>query len=920
MALYDIVKNKFYIGDWSKIAARKIDDVYAQPSSSFVSKTIEFIKVRLLCTVLFVPSTIVDTLASFTIAATSKLRQLFAAQNNKAQFQKRANKYFNNAVKNLWAVCGFIFAIINPKLVAFYFIPKREKYGHLQSGGHLHSSHPELQYPTQLNALQKLIKDANAQGKKVTIMGAGRSQGQQFMPASNNGVAISMKHFNQVVVNPDKKTVTVGAGATWGDVQVAANKHKLAVKVMQASNVFSIGGSIGTNIHGWNKEGTLATTIKSLTIINAQGNIEHLKPSDELFKHVLGGFGQFGVVVSAEIDLVDNETLVEKGVLIKPSNYFRYFTDSVKQNDNIKMHLYRLSLSPSNMLKEGVAVNYCTTDKTQVKSSEGFELEQVDGTRFERIFINFARRYPWVRSFLWSYEKNRLLKHETKTTTNEIMQPAINAMFNNANSESEWLQEFFIPGENLDSFLGQLSDVLTENKVSLLNATVRYVKQDNITKMGYANKGDRFAVVLCFNQSLKEEEILKTKQWVRKAIDLSLENGGAYYLPYQPFASKEQFSKAYPTSEQVYQEKLAVDPKQTFNSGFASKYLAPAKKEENHYKNILATAKNREQFGKFLDNVLERVDKDKLYGLLDNIVTYSDTPKEIYTELLRRISEVMPSKPSGIRRIFQSLSHIKTDLSEQAVKLMDSKPTDKIDGMIEIGYPGRFIRPLKSKLNISGKMMIVNDVESATDYIQTGFPRPYDTFVPFNDYAPLPKDKCQDNSVDLITCFIGLHHIPDHKMDGFLKSLNRVLRPGGSILLVDHDIKDQTTFDMATMAHSVYNAVMGTSLEEEMNEIRNFKPLKEWIDLLSKHGFKLSKTSEKGMVRNGDPTENTMIRLVKKKVCEPTLAKEVKEIVKPVTSMFEHVKKQSNLHAKKHRAKVFAANDMKKKMASKRPA
>ena len=196
MALYNIVKNQFYIGDWSKIAARMIYDVYAQSSASFLSKAIEFIRVRLLATLLFVPSTVVDTLASFTIAATSMLRKFFAAADKKGEFQKRAEKYFNNAIKNLWAMCGFIFAIINPKLVTFYFIPKREKYGHLQSGGHLHSAHPELQYPTQLNALQQLIKEAIDQGKKVTIIGAGRSQGQQFMPVSDNGVAICMKNFN----------------------------------------------------------------------------------------------------------------------------------------------------------------------------------------------------------------------------------------------------------------------------------------------------------------------------------------------------------------------------------------------------------------------------------------------------------------------------------------------------------------------------------------------------------------------------------------------------------------------------------------------------------------------------------------------------------------------------------------------------
>ncbi len=121
----------------------------------------------------------------------------------------------------------------------------------------------------------------------------------------------------------------------------------------------------------------------------------------------------------------------------------------------------------------------------------------------------------------------------------------------------------------------------------------------------------------------------------------------------------------------------------------------------------------------------------------------------------------------------------------------------------------------------------------------------------------------------MITCFIGLHHIPKEKMDDFLSSLRRILRPGGSFIIMDHDVTNQKTRDMACLAHSVYNAVMGVSEEEEeQNEIRNFHSLNYWKAKLAEHGFEAVKTHNR-MIRSGDPSENVMIRLVKKSHCAP---------------------------------------------------
>ncbi|MCS5707900.1 FAD-binding protein [Candidatus Berkiella cookevillensis] len=896
------------LGNLSSLPARWIDNIHLKQTTSWFSKTLDFVSTRLIFIAFFPVFAVADVIFNVGYSLFAKTRALLSKNaSSKATLNIQASESFDLAVKNMLAFLASLIGFFNPQLVSFYFIPKEKNQNNIVSGGGLYHQTTSIEAPKNEQALIRILEEANQSNKTISVIGAGRSQGKQFLPADEKSIAIDMSHFNHIKINAKEKTAIVGAGATWGDLQVAANPLQLAVKVMQASNVFSIGGSIGTNIHGWNKTGTIANTIRAIRIINARGEIQKLTPKDELFAYVVGGFGQFGIILDAEIELADNQSLVERSIVVKPENYVDYFKKNVEKNNEKKMHLYRLSIDPKNLLGEGIAVNYEEIPATQNATTKDFSKEPIHGTRLERILVNFARRFPFFRKFIWMYEKNRLLKNETLTTTNEIMHPPINAMFNNSKSESEWLQEYFIPGENLDSFRKALGELLTKNKVPLINATVRYVKQDKISKMGYANQGDRFAIVLCFNQSLKAHEVIKAKKWIKESIDLTLAHGGAYYLPYQAVASNEQFEKSYPTYDEVAQKKQEIDPEGRFKSGFSTQYF---KKEVNFYKAIFQSPRLKAEFGKFLDNVLQRVDKDKLFALMDDILSYADSNEDIYCELHKRISEVMPSFIGSATRILSSLSDIKHDLGQQVATLMQDKSNkvDTINGLVEIGYPGRFIGTLRKNHKIAGTVTVINDQESLTDYIQTGFPRPYDQFLPINDYAPFDSEKLKDNSVDMVTCFIGLHHIPEDKMDGFLKSIRRILRPGGSFMLVDHDVRSEKDRAMANMAHSIYNAVMGVSLQEEKGEVRNFHSLAHWNKLLEKYGFGKI-VCDQTMQRAGDPSKNTMMRFINHKpaVSKAIQAAEISDLIREKARTVLHAQEKFKMQSRN--AKKFEKNN-----------
>ena len=104
---------------------------------------------------------------------------------------------------------------------------------------------------------------------------------------------------------------------------------------------------------------------------------------------------------------------------------------------------------------------------------------------------------------------------------NEVLHPPINVfqMFPASDLHGQWLQEYFVKPEKLVDFIKFLGPVLKENKVRLINATIRPTPEDRNSILPYATKGGRMAVVISFDQLKTEKEIAKTKAWIEQVND-----------------------------------------------------------------------------------------------------------------------------------------------------------------------------------------------------------------------------------------------------------------------------------------------------------------------------------------------------------------------------------------------------------------
>lgn len=862
------------IGMLNSFFAEKIDSTHIENAKTILGHVRKFTKLRLWYTG-FLLSSAVDLVTSFVMSVRYGGSVMVRVEDEQKVRLKNLKKYGTLTSKNAFVIISLpfvaipvYFGMVRPGTVTVRFLPEVKIKG-VHAGGNLyHAEDAILAEPEDVEELQSIILKAVKENRKIMAVGAGRSQGKQFLPENIGDFVIDLRHFNTIEINVKKKVATVGAGVRWIDLQKRANQHKLAVQVMQASNVFSIGGSVGTNVHGWKHTmGALSNTIISMEIINSKGEMQKLTPEDDLFHAVTGGLGLIGIVISVKLQLTDNELLHERSKEVSIADYHEYFYDNVLSNENIRMHLFRLSLDPKNLLSTGIGVDYVLQGISKSYKTPNLTSEYDLGKRSERILIDAAREIDVFRKKYWDDEVKRLLANDSDPlTTNAIMQPPINAMFTASRHKSEWLQEFFLPGVNLDPYIKFLGPLLMDNNVSLFNASVRFIKKDvhtnrKVSPMAYAHDEDRFAIVLCWHQSLEEEYLRSAQIWLRKAQHKAVEMGGTYYLPYQHVSALEDFDHAYPGVNEFHAIKQKHDPDNLFVSGFYQKYMTLRPQQESHIKAIMKNEKTKKEFAGFLDTVLQRVDSNKLYALMESILTYNDTDAEIYQELCKRLPEIMPGTVNSLQRILNSLSTIKEDLGAQAKLLLPD--VKEIDGLVEIGYPGRFVGGFQKHFDVKGRIIVVLEQLAMTDYLQTGIPSPYHEFQKL-DYNKPDLAGLADESADVITCYIGLHHFPENELDKFLQDVRRVLRPNGHFLLVDHDVVDEMSLHYAKGAHTFFNAVNGISLQDEMNEIRNFHPVSYWTQRLQEHGLGYSMSGpDVPMIRENDPSRNRMVSFQK---------------------------------------------------------
>ncbi len=413
--------------------------------------------------------------------------------------------------------------------------------------------------------LQNAVLKAQEDGLKVSIAGRKHSQGGHVF--YDDSVVLDMLNFNKVLaIDVLNKQITVQSGATWAQIQEAINPYNLSIKVMQSSNIFTVGGSLSVNAHGRDPNyGPIIETVRAFRLLLPNGSVINVsrKENPELFSLVIGGYGLFGVILDVDLELMDNSVYESRVQFMDYGEYLDFFFRNIKNNPAVGLHFARLSIAPESLLTDLYSVEYVKTDK----QPETYELQDEEDVLRDKLLFDLSRE--GAKELRWELQKQAI--HSEVVTRNNAMRPPIKFLEYYSTKDTDILQEYFIPIENFVPFIDRLRDIVRKEQINLLSVTIRYVPQSTEAFISYTPV-DSFAVVLYINQELSESGKKAAEQWTQELVDAALESAGKHYLAYQLYPTKEQVAEAYPQIDNFFAKKKQYDAKELFMNKFYEKY------------------------------------------------------------------------------------------------------------------------------------------------------------------------------------------------------------------------------------------------------------------------------------------------------------------------------------------------------------
>lgn len=224
------------------------------------------------------------------------------------------------------------------------------------------------------------------------------------------------------------------------------------------------------------------------------------------------------------------------------------------------------------------------------------------------------------------------------------------------------------------------------------------------------------------------------------------------------------------------------------------------------------------------------------------------TDYEIYQQYIQYMKNDMIPKTENTEKAFDRGENrsklIQSSISMARVK--ENTILDKVETYLDYGCgDGEITRSVQKKLELDPKNVYCSDIKQYPSLVNMQFIK--------SEYgSPL---KLEDDTMDLITSQMVLHHIDDKYLEYVLRDLYRIMKPGGVLLVREHDApsnlnENQSFHKVIDITHDIYDYVIEAEMswKDKDDYYAKYRPVNGttgWDETISRVGFKTTTYQKK---------------------------------------------------------------------------
>lgn len=421
-------------------------------------------------------------------------------------------------------------------------------------GGITHRTPAAVARPGSVEALARLVAYAYARDLPICPRAGGFSFAGQAL--SDGGLVLDLRSLDRVGTIEPEGAVEIQAAAQWKDVVERTVAEGWLPPALTSYVRTSVGGTLSAAGFGMStfRHGTQIDHCEALDVVTAEGEIVRCNEDEnrDLFEHVLGGFGQFGVIVGArqrlrraarrtrtyfllyddlathledQVRLVEGEAASFLDAMVRPC----YHGLRVENGQRVPFHSY---LYPMNVTVE--------TDDPSSLDDEAFLGE-----------LAFSK---WVYAEDLDLCDFILLGH-----TDDHVSPKIAEVF----------VDVLVPWSRLEDFLRKVEAHIMPRIVHVEHTILWPMTRDTLRRPMLRTPDEPMFMGIGLYSRVPKRAAEATVAASRAYVDLAVSMGGTYYLTGSVRFDAERYARQFGDRWPLVREaKRRYDPKGLFNPGF----------------------------------------------------------------------------------------------------------------------------------------------------------------------------------------------------------------------------------------------------------------------------------------------------------------------------------------------------------------